>query len=155
MRTELDLLKTENLARLTADQAALEASKADIDAKLRRAEEILANTGGNYSPDKMKQASREINQLKAQGLEITGEAAPDMYNWTEALNEGLQAYIDKLEEASLSSDNFADKVVEVGDVATDSLGDAFFDIATGAKSVGEAFGDMAESILKAILKISY
>jgi len=181
MRTELDLLKTENLARLTADQAALEASKADIDAKLRRAEEILANTGGNYSPDEMKQASREINQLKAQGLEIdgeitakadeiiesqkrirdlqreigavTGEAAPDMYNWTEALNEGLQAYIDKLEEASLSSDNFADKVVEVGDVATDSLGDAFFDIATGAKSVGEAFGDMAESILKAILKI--
>ena len=99
------------------------------------------------------QVTSDIRDLEREIGSITGTSAPAQYTWMQGLTAGLQDYLDKLEEATLTSDNFADKVVEVGQVATDSLGDALFDMATGAKSVGEAFGDMAEAILKAILKI--
>ena len=106
--------------------------------------------------DKKKEIASTTEEILDLEREIgiqTGTSAPAQYTWTEGLVGGLQEYLDKLEEATLTSDTFADKVVEVGDVMTDSLGDAFYDIAIGAKSVGEAFGDMAEAILKAILKI--
>lgn len=181
LKGEVELLKTEGLARLKSEASLLDAQRADMDARIARAEAVLANVGGQYSPAEMTEANTEINQLKAQRTTInddilnkenqiveaetkirdltrelqisTGQAAGSKNSWLESLSEGLEDYMRKLDEATLSSENFADTVGDVMGTFTDSLGDAFYDMATGAKSVGEAFGDMAETMLQAILKI--
>lgn len=184
MQEEIDLIKAERIVDLKAEQAALEARRVEIDAKIARAEAVLANYNGgdnSTSPEQAKQAAAELEQLKRQGLQtdeeirkkgeeisqmlerirelqreigaVSGEAAPETLGWLDALKQGFQDYIDWLDEATIKSDEFADVAAGVMKDATSELGDAFFDIATGAKSVGEAFGDMAKSILKAILKI--
>lgn len=99
------------------------------------------------------QTTEEIRDLERQiGVE-TGTSAPKQYGWMEGLNNGLEDYMEKLEDATLTSEKFADKVGEVMGTFTDELADAFYDVAIGAKSIGEAFADMAAAVLKAILKI--
>lgn len=184
LRAEVDLIRTENLNRLTTEEIRYEALKAVNDRNIAAAEEVLANynQGTNLSSkEDADEASANLLRFKSEGLKLdedikltaeeiatqllkikslqaqiggaTGTAAPAVKGWAGSMKQGLQDYVNWLEDAQIKSDEFADVVGGVMQNATSELGNAFSDIVTGAKSVGEAFGNMAEAILKSILDI--
>lgn len=135
-------------------------STSQVDAKAAQAELNALRTQQRNVDGEISDKKKEIAETTARILELerelgiqTGASAPQRYTWLESLTNGLSDYMKKLEDAIINSENFADKIEEVGDVLTDSLGDALYDMATGAKSFGEAMGDMAKEVIKAVLKI--
>lgn len=91
------------------------------------------------------QAAREKSALETQARIRSGEAS-----MTEAMLDGIR----RLTEAwGTFQQKVSDLVVGIGERIAGGIGDALGDIVTGSKSAGEAFRDMAVSMLKDISRM--
>ena len=119
-----------------------------LEKQLTEYERELATAQGARDEALLNRNTRENTHKNLTGI---GAAAP--FDFNQAVDNAFLEFYRNLDEAQLNWDKFADSIVSVMGTVRDELANAFFDMVTGAKNVGQAFADMATAIIKAMLRI--
>lgn len=128
----------------------------DMDAQITEGEanRIEATTRDTFEANRLREESAmaaERLRLEEQLLQINRQYARDPERRDDLASKAKKLSEIKIEEIDRQ---FKDLGETIAGVATDAFGTFFTDILTGTKSVGDAFLDMANSILKSIGQIA-
>ena len=135
-------------------QKAYNQSKGGKDEGEKLKELVETTRDYNDAKDKEIDAQNKATEAKAKYNAATGEETMQHMSLNDQISQTVEQYSKQMASQNSLSNNVRKNVIEVMDSANSSFSTFVQDVGTGTKSVGQAFRDMATSIIKSMLDIA-